>query len=91
MENGKWVDSQPYSDGETTFSAIRFGKFRVTLQRRGVCYNHWYASCSPVLFTEEKMASGDLAEAKCQAIARLQVTIEEALDLLVTTQRLRGR
>lgn len=79
-----WKDKKRnYTSDEIVSSEIRFGKFRLTVHRH-IHYppDVWLASCTD-LFSQIELASKELNEAKCQAKAKVQVILEDALkDIL---------
>lgn len=75
-----WKDKEKrLSSDEIESSEIHLGRFRLIVHRH-INYpaNMWLASCTD-LFSQIKMASKDLDEAKCQAKAKVRVILEDAL------------
>lgn len=79
-----WKDKEKRPDySEIESSETRIGQFRLSV------YHHihyppdtWLASCYG-LFDRVELASKNLAEAKCQAKAKAQVILEDAIrDIL---------
>jgi hypothetical protein len=79
-----WKDKKKrYDSDEIESSEINLGCFRLTVHRH-IHYppDVWLASCTN-LFSQIELASKDLDEAKCQAKAKVQVLLENALkDIL---------
>ena len=76
----KWIDKK--RAGEIKSSEIRFGEFKLTVHHYMGCGDIWFASFA-YIFNKVELASKDLDEAKCQAVAKCQVILQEALDLLL--------
>lgn len=80
-----WEDSSSWSQSESDRSVpkswkLQLGQFRLDVHHH---IHHepdvWLVSCYPELFCLAKLASKDVDEAKCQAVAKLQVVLQEAL------------
>ena len=84
LRMSKWKDKKKsYVCDEISQSEISFGQFRLTVHRH-IHYppDVWLASCTD-MFSQMELKSKDLSEAKCQAKARVQSILEEALkDIL---------
>ena len=80
----KWKDEKAgYADKKIIGSEIRLGKFKLSVHRH-IHYDAdiWLASCYG-LFDQVVLRSKELLEAKCQAKAKVQVMLEDALkDIL---------
>ena len=81
----KWKDKKKRFDSdEVESSSIRLGQFRLLIHRH-IHYppDVWLASCHLGIFDQVELASKDLKEAKCQAKAKVQVILEDAIkDIL---------
>lgn len=76
----KWKDEKAgYADPKIVGSEILLGKFKLSVHRH-IHYDAdtWLASCYG-LFDQVVLKSKDLSEAKCQAKAKVQVIMEDAL------------
>lgn len=61
--------------------SANIGMFRLVVHRHiDWPADTWLATCNPGLFSLRKLASKDVEEAKCQAVAMLQVICEEAIQ-----------
>ena len=84
MSAPKWKDrKRKASSDEIKESEIYLGRFRLTVHRH-IDYptDVWLASCTNI-FSQLELASADLGEAKCQATAKVQVILEDAIkDIL---------
>ena len=73
--------------GEVRESTTRAGRFRLTVHQH---VHHdpgeWFASC-PALFDCVRLASPELDYAKAQAVAKLQVICQEAINEITQMQR----
>ena len=76
----KWEYEQRH--GETTAAVAKIGNFRLSVHRYVGCGDIWFASCYGP-FDRTTLASKDLHEAQCQAAAKLQVILEEALQVII--------
>ncbi len=67
------------------------GRFRLVVHRH-IDYDpdQWLASCHPSVLDKVPLASKDIAEAKCQAVAKLQVICEEAIRDIVEQTVVKG-
>ena len=79
-----WKDTSSYSKSDKEripkCFEVEFGHFKLVVHRH-IHYPQdvWLASCHPELFRHRELKSKDLAEAQCQAVAMLQVELENAL------------
>ena len=88
----EWKDATSYSQGDKeriprSWKA-QIGRFILTVHRYAGCGGVWFASCHG-LFETRELKSKDVDEAKCQAVAMLQVVCEEAIAVI--TQSSKGR
>lgn len=79
-----WKDKKKrYDSDEIESSEINLGRFRLSVHRH--IYRPpdvWLASCTG-LFSQIELASKDLSEAKCQAKAKVQVILEDAIKAVL--------
>lgn len=76
----KWKDEKAgYADPSIIGSNIKLGKFKLSVHRH-INYepDAWFASCYGI-FDMIALKSKKLSEAKCQAKAKVQVVLEDAL------------
>lgn len=75
----EWVDVYD-KEGFIIHSEIKFGEFVLSVHHYiSLDDEHCVLSCEGV-FECTTLNSGKLIEAKCQAIAKLQIVLQEALD-----------
>lgn len=72
----KWKDKR--RNDEIDESETRFGIFRLSVHHYWNCEDQWFASCH-YMFSQRPLESKKLDEAKGQAVAMVQVILEDAL------------
>lgn len=87
-----WKDITTYSQNDKEriprIWHINVGPFRVSVHRhRHYEPDQWLLSTVPALFDCELLSSGDLEEAKCQALAKLQVACQETIDEIIEVKK----
>lgn len=81
----EWTDTTSFSQGEKNRTprvwTTRLGPFRLTVHRH-IHYpkEQWLMSTAQMLFDCEQLASPDIEEAKCQAVAMLQAACQQVID-----------
>lgn len=87
----KWDDTSSHSQGDKERLPNRFetriGAFRLVIHRH-IHYppDQWLASCHPNMFSCFELCSKDLESAKCQAVARLQSILLEAIEQITSNK-----
>lgn len=76
----KWVQQDRHRDAFVAYA----GRFHLIVHRH-IHYepDQWLASC-PGVFENNALASPDIEQAKCQAVAKLQVVLEAAIKDIVS-------
>ena len=82
----KWYDTTSFSRGSRDRTPrvwqAKIGSFGLSVHRHTDWpTDQWMATCDP-LFRNFELASKDAEEAKCQAVAKLQVMCEEAIQVI---------
>ena len=80
----KWEDKKKrYDDPTIVSSTARVGMFRLSVHHHIYFPDDvWVATCYG-MFEKVELKSKDLEEAKCQAVAKMQVVLEEAIDKII--------
>lgn len=88
----EWKDTSSWSQNDTEEDrktpkvwTAKIGKFTLKVHRH-IHYpaDVWLATCHPDVMSQVVLASKDIDEAKCQAVAKLQVICEEAVQAILS-------
>ena len=80
----EWKDTSSWSRGDVDRTpkswTAEIGRFRLVVHRhRSYEPDKWLATCYPGVFSEFELASKDVDEAKCQAVAKLQAVCSDVI------------
>ena len=85
-DTSSWSQKDTAEDPETPKAwTAKIGNFTLKIHRH-IHYppDVWLVSCQPGVMSQVELASKDADEAKCQAVAKLQVICEEAVQAILS-------